>query len=132
MIDKTPTITEPVRQLMAMDCEVVSAKYIAPVVKMSESVIIHRVKSGEWDPEMLGKYVISGNRVKFFRKDFLQKCGFIEPDMPERTVVQAIDDLREELHELRLIMLASLSIGPLIRLDELKQKETASAATPAE
>ena len=90
MIDKTPTITEPVRQLMAMDCEVVSAKYIAPVVKMSESVIIHRVKSGEWDPEMLGKYVISGNRVKFFRKDFLQKCGFMEPEKKEDPMHEAL------------------------------------------
>ena len=47
-------------------------------------------------------------------------------DPPERTVVQAMDDLREELHELRLILMAQLSIGPLLRLDELKQKEAAS------
>ena len=126
MIDNTPTITEPVRVLMAMNAEVVSAKYIAPVLKMSESVIIHYAKNGQWDQDALGKFVISGGRVKFFRKDFLQKCGFLQEDPPERTTAQALDDLREELHEIRLILMASLSIGPLTRLDELKQKEAAS------
>ena len=109
MIDKTPTITEPVRQLMAMDCEVVSAKYIAPVVKMSESVIIHRVKSGEWDPEMLGKYVISGNRVKFFRKDFLQKCGFMEPEKAEPTVEQLMQRVIQLLMDMNWLLAERLN-----------------------
>ena len=66
-----------------MTDEVVSAKYIAPIVKMSESIIVHYAKTGQWDQDQLGKYVISGNRVKFFRKDFLQKCGFIDPEPEE-------------------------------------------------
>ena len=77
------TISDAAARLIAMKDDVVTAKHIAPVLKMSESVLIGRVKNGEWDQEKMGKYVISGNRVKFFRKDFLQKCGFIAPDPPE-------------------------------------------------
>lgn len=98
MIDTTPTITEPVRHLMAMTDEVVSAKYIAPIVKMSESVIIHYAKTGQWN---LCRYVESGNRVKFFRKDFLQKCGFLEPEPEERTVEQLLTEMLEEVRAMR-------------------------------
>ena len=115
--------SEAVRHLMAMTDEVVSAKHLAPILRMNPGVIVQRVKEGVWNQDALGKYVISGDRVKFFRKDFLQKCGFMPPDQPERTIIQAVDDLREELHEFRLVMLAQLSIGPLLRLDGLKQKE---------
>ena len=100
MIDATPTITEPVRNLMAMNSEVVSAKYIAPILHMSESVLIHRVKSGQWDQERLGKVVVSGNRVKFFRKDFLQKVGFLEPDPPEQSVQQLLETIVDQLDTL--------------------------------
>ena len=48
-------------------------------------------------------------------------------------IAQALDDLRKELHEIRLILMAQLSIGPLMRLEELKQKEkTAGAGTPTD
>ena len=80
------------------------------------------VKDGEYN---ISKVEICGDRVRFFRKDFLQKIGEMPEDMPERTVVQAIDDLREELHDIGLIMLAQLSIGPAERLRELKEKERA-------
>ena len=35
-----PEMSDAVRNLMAIDAEVVSAKYIAPILKMSESVIV--------------------------------------------------------------------------------------------
>ena len=87
------TMSDAVRDLMAMDAEVVPARMIAPVLKMSESVLIHRVKSGEWDQDTLGKYVISGNRVKFFRKDFLIKCGFMEPEPEGPTMEQLLTEI---------------------------------------
>ena len=83
-------LTDAVRNLMAMNSEVVSAKYIAPVLKMSESVIVKYAKDGTWDADRLGNYVISGGRVKFFRKDFLQKCGFLPPDPEEPTEKEAL------------------------------------------
>ena len=98
MIDTIPTITEPVRNLMAMNSEVVSAKYLAPIVKMSESVIIHYAKTGQWN---LCRYVISGNRVKFFRKDFLIKCGFMQEDPEARTAEQILTEMLEEVRAMR-------------------------------
>ena len=96
-----PAMSEAVRHLMAMTDETVSAKYIAPILRMAESVIIKYAKDGTWDQEHLGKYVISGNRVKFFRKDFLQKCGFIEPDPEEKTAEQILMEMLAEVRAMR-------------------------------
>ena len=122
MIDTKQTITGPVAALMAMDAEVVSAKHIAPVLKMNEGILIHRVKSGQWDPDVLGKYVISGNRVKFFRKDFLVKCGFVAPDPPEKTDSDRLDELIELIRVQNTML---MEINAFI-------KRSAGAATPAE
>ena len=121
MIDTTPIITEPVKNLLAMNAEVVSAKYIAPVLKMSEAVLVHRVKTGKWDQDTMGRVVISGNRVKFFRLDFLQKCGFIAPPPPEKTDSDRLDELIELIRVQNTML---MEISAYIKM-------TASAATPA-
>ena len=115
MIDKRPKITEPVRNLMAMTDEVVSAKYIAPIVRMSESVIIHYAKTGQWQ---LSKYVISGNRVKFFREDFLRQCGYLTESEPEKNVPQLLAEIVKELKLMNKLM--------------NEKEKTASAATLTE
>ena len=88
MMDYTPS--PAVQALMDRDDELVPAAAIAPIVRMHESVIIKDAKTGKWDQDHLGKFVISGNRVKFFRKDFLQKCGFLPPDPEETTKNEAL------------------------------------------
>jgi len=112
------TMSDAVRDLIAMDAEVVPARMIAPVLKMSESVLIHRVKSGEWDPDILGKYVISGNRVKFFRKDFLVKCGFMEPEKEEDPMHEALTILGQLL-EGQITIMRALSI----MLEHMKEEK---------
>ena len=114
---------EAINLLMMMESVTVNADLIAQALGMNPGVLRKHVKDGDY---RISKYEICGDRVRFFRKDFLQAIGEMPEDPPERTVVQAMDDLREELHELRLILMAQLSIGPLLRLDELKQKEAAS------
>ena len=84
-----PAMSEAVRHLMAMTDETVSAKYIAPIVKMSESVIVKYAKDGTWN---LCRYVVSGNRVKFFRRDFLEKCGFVDPEPEEDTIHKMVHE----------------------------------------
>ena len=96
-----PAMSEAVRHLMAMTDETVSAKYIAPILRMAESVIIKYAKDGTWDQEHLGKYVISGNRVKFFRKDFLVKCGFLDPDPEVKTAEQLLMEMLAEVRAMR-------------------------------
>ena len=96
-----PAMSEAVRHLMAMTDETVSAKYISPIVKMSESVIIKYAKDGTWN---LCRYVVSGNRVKFFRRDFLQQCGFVDPEPEEKTAEQLLMEMLEEVRAMRTEM----------------------------
>ena len=121
---------EAIEIMKMMESVTVNADLIAQALGMNPGVLRKHVKDGDYH---ISAYEVSGDRVRFFRKDFLQKIGEMPPDMPERTVVQAIDDLREELHDIGLILLSQLSIGPVQRLLELKEKEkTAGAGTPTD
>jgi hypothetical protein len=106
--------------MMMMESVTVNADLIAQALGMNPGVLRKHVRDGEYH---ISAYEVCNDRIRFFRKDFLQKIGEIPEDPPERTVVQAIDDLREELHDIGLILLSQLSIGPAERLLELKEKE---------
>lgn len=126
----TGTQREAIEVMKMMESVTVNADLIAQALGMNPGVLRKHVKDGDYH---ISAYEVSGDRVRFFRKDFLQKIGEMPPDMPERTVVQAIDDLREELHDIGLVLLSQLSIGPAERLLELKEKEkTAGAGTPTD
>lgn len=71
-----PKYSEPILELINRSEEMVTAADIAPIVRMNPQVIIKRVKDGEW-PREICNYIVSGNRVKFFRVDFLRKGGWI-------------------------------------------------------
>ena len=99
--------------------EMVTAAQIAPILHMNPGVIVKYAKDGTWIQENLGKFIVSGDRVKFFRLDFLQKCGFIPKDEPKRTV----EDLLQELIEVvRVQNTMLIEMGAYI-------KKTASAGT---
>lgn len=99
--------------------EMVTAAQIAPILHMNPGVIVKYAKDGTWIQDNMGKFIISGDRVKFFRRDFLQKCGFIPKDEPKRTV----EDLLEEVIELiRVQNTMLIEMGAYI-------KKTASAGT---
>lgn len=94
MNDCKPVISDAVRRLMEMEDELVYAKDLAPILKMNPDAIIHHAKNGNW---RFCKFVISGNRVKFFRRDFLQQCGYLQPDPEERTDSDRLNELIELL-----------------------------------
>lgn len=87
---------EALQLLLASNRETVTADEIAPVLRMDPGVLRLRVKQGLWDQEAMGKVIQSGKRVKFLRRDFLQKCGFLQPEEPKRTA----EDLLAEVIEL--------------------------------
>ena len=120
-------VNDAVRHLMTMNAEVVSAKYIAPILKMSESVIVKYAKDGTWDADRLGNFVISGGHVKFFRKDFLQKCGFLEPEKEEDPTTEMLQMLGKLLEGQTTIMRALR-----IMIDYQIKEKTADAATPTD
>lgn len=76
MSDLKPFFTDDIRRLMDLNCEMITARDLAPVVRMHPQVIVHYAKTGKW-PREICNYVVSGNRVKFFRVDFLKKGGWI-------------------------------------------------------
>lgn len=83
-----------VRALLESDAEVVPAAAIAPIVKMHPSVMIDKVRSGEWD---LCATMQSGGHVKFFRRDFLRKSGLLQDEKEEllRQMVEELKALRD-------------------------------------
>ena len=72
-----PKYSDPIFRLMDLDCEMITAADIAPIVRMNPQVIIKYAKDGKW-PKDICNYIVSGNRVKFFRVDFLRKGGWID------------------------------------------------------
>ena len=120
-------MVDPVQVLMDMKDETVSAKYIAPILKMNPSVIVKYAKDGTWDADRLGNFVISGGHVKFFRKDFLQKCGFLEPEKEEDPTTEMLQMLGKLLEGQTTIMRALR-----IMIDYQIKEKTAGAGTPTD
>ena len=134
-----PAMSEAVRHMMAMTDETVSAKYIAPILRMSESVIVKYAKDGTWDADRLGNFVISGDRVKFFRRDFLQKCGLMDPDAEEPTdhqlMVALVDALTAILEGQRMLLQLIDEQNDLLHAVQdpfYRIKKTAGAGTPTD
>ena len=126
----TGTQREAIDIMKMMESVTVNSDLIAQALGMNPGVLRKHVRDGDYH---ISAYEVCNDRIRFFRRDLLQKIGEMPPDMPERTVVQAIDDLREELHDIGLVLLSQLSIGPAERLLELKEKEKAAgAATPTD
>ena len=74
--------SEAVRRLIDYPGDTVPASVIAPVVKMHPSVIIEYAKTGKWK---LSAFITAGDRVKFFKEDFLEKTGLKEREPEEPT-----------------------------------------------
>ena len=108
--------------------EMVTAAQIAPVLHMNPGVIVKYAKDGTWKPDIWGKFIISGERVKFFRRDFLQKCGFIPKDEPKLTVEDRLDELiaiEKDIQEGIHLMCLALKLW-------IHENKTAGAGTPTD
>jgi len=73
---KFPKYSDEIWALMDRKDELITAADLAPIVRMHPSVIVRYAKEGKWPMEICN-YIVSGNRVKFFRMDFLRKGGWI-------------------------------------------------------
>ena len=125
------TPQQAIEALKASDAVTVTAEMIAPCLRMSPSVLRKHVKDGEYH---LSAVEVCGDRVRFFRKDFLQKIGEIPPDPPERTDLDVLEEISTKMD---LILGA---ITTLMNQDQrhefvetwADEKETAGAGTPTE
>ena len=122
--------------LKAMTSVTISNTMAAEVLRMDPGRLSDYAKDGQlkWKVLTPDDNAPKGARVYHNREDFIRYWSESkEHDPPERTTAQALEDLREELHEIRLILRAQLSIGPALLLEELRAKEkTAGAATPTD
>lgn len=109
--------------------EMVTAAQIAPILHMNPGVIVKYAKDGTWIQDNLGKFIISGDRVKFFRLDFLQKCGFIPMDPPERTDSDRLEDILRQLVMLCNLIDEQNDLLHAIHDPARRNEKTASAGT---
>ena len=124
MNDKRPKITADVQRLIDMEDEVVYAKDLAPIVHIKPDVIIRYAKTGQWN---LCRFVISGDRVKFFRKDFLQQCGFLDPEPEKNSTEELLTAILRQLKNLNRMVLHTMTpIQKLSFAGELMKEEEAA------
>ena len=118
-MERTLTPQEAIEALKASTEVTVGPELIAAALRMSPSVLRKHVRDGEYN---ISAYDIQGSRIRFFRKDFLQKTGELPMDEEKPTVEQL---LAEILQGVKLIC-------GYIHLKVQEEKKTAGAATPTE
>ena len=90
------TPEEAVMRLKETDEPFVTADMIAPVLRMNPDVLRKHVRDGDYK---ISAVDVCGDRIRFARKDFLQKIGEMAPDQPEKSVSQLLAEILEELKE---------------------------------
>lgn len=122
---------EAIEALKEMDCVTVGPELIAQAMGVSPGVLRKHVRDGDY---LVSEVDVCGSRIRFFRKDFLQKIGEIPPDPPEKTDSDRLDEIILRLEEIAN-MFGSLLQGQssmMRALGILLEKEVAGAATPTD
>ena len=92
---------EAINIMMMMESVTVNADLIAQALSMNPGVLRKHVKDGEY---LISKYEICGDRIRFFRKDFLQAIGELPPDPEEPTDHQLLEEIHEALMDIRILL----------------------------
>ena len=122
----TGTQRSAIEILKMMEAVTVNADLIAQALGMNPGVLRKHVRDGTYK---ISAVDVCGERIRFFRKDFLQKIGELPMDPPERTDSDRLEDIIRLLDELCDLIHA---IAPGFALRFTEQQETASAATLTE
>ena len=128
---RTLTQQQAIDELNASTKVTVGPNLIAAAMGMSPSVLRKHVRDGDYS---LSTYDIQGSRIRFFRKDFLQKIGEIPPDEEKPTVEQLLTKLigHIDVIETAMVCLMTSEQRELLK-DVIEEREkTAGAATPTE
>lgn len=84
---------EAIDIMLMMESVTVNVGLVAQALSMSPGVLRKHVKDGEYT---ISKYEICGDRIRFFRKDFLQQIGELpkdpEPEDVETSVYLSVID----------------------------------------
>ena len=88
----TGTQRDAINIMMMMESVTVNADLVAQALGMNPGVLRKHVRDGNY---RISKYEINGDRIRFFRKDFLQNIGELAPDPPEKTDSDRLDEIIE-------------------------------------
>lgn len=108
---------EAINIMMMMESVTVNADLVAQALGMNPGVLRKHVKDGDYH---ISAYEVSGDRVRFFRKDFLQKIGEMPEDPEAPTDHQLLEQIWEVLADIRILLKAIVN------------EKTAGAATPTD
>ena len=122
----TGTQREAIEVMKMMESVTVNADLIAQALGMNPGVLRKHVRDGEYH---ISAYEVCNDRIRFFRKDFLQKIGEMPPDMPERTVEQ---QLLETLKDIREMLICMMTAGQALVYAMRRDEKTAGAGTPTD
>ena len=88
----TDTQRAAIEQLKQSEAVVVGPELIAQALGMNPSVLRQHVKDGDYK---ISAVEVCGSRIRFFRKDFLQKIGEAPLDPEVKTDSDRLDELVE-------------------------------------
>ena len=108
---------EAINIMMMMESVTVNADLVAQALGMNPGVLRKHVKDGDYH---ISKYEVCGDRVRFFRKDFLQKIGELPPDPEYPSTEQMLQQMWEAMMDIRILLKAIVN------------EKTADAATPTD
>ena len=94
----TGTQREAIELMKIMESVTVNADLIAQALGMNAGVLRKHVRDGEYK---ISAVEVCGDRIRFFRKDFLQKIGEMPEDPPEHTVEQVLMEMLDEVRAMR-------------------------------
>ena len=132
-MDRTLTPQEAIDALKASTEVTIGPELIAAALRMSPSVLRKHVRDGEYH---ISAYDIQGSRIRFFRKDFLQKIGEIPEDPEEQPtdqlILKQLLDVNEGITMICQMLTLMMKPYQLDVLNELIKEKTAGAATPTD
>ena len=106
-----------VEALKGMDTMTVGPELIAKALKMSPSVLREHVRRGEYK---ISAVDVCGGRIRFFRKDFLQKIGELPEDEPEKTDSDRLDEIIELIRVQNTMLMEMLAYVKLGRKESIE------------
>ena len=108
---------EAIDLMKSMDSVTVTSGLVAQALGMKPDVLRKHVRDGEYK---ISAVDVNGSMIRFFRRDFLQKIGEMDPDPEARTDSDRLDEIIELIRVQNTMLMEMLAYI----------KESAGAATP--
>jgi hypothetical protein len=116
-IPVTSSQREAIDIMKRMDTVTVIPALVAQALGMNPDVLRKHAKDGEYK---ISAFEVTGNTVRFFRKDFLQKIGEMDPDPEARTDSDRLDEIIELIRVQNTMLMEMLAYVKLGRKESIE------------